>query len=313
MGYDDAIFLDESVGRQPQVRVRPARRQHSLMRPSSQLHCVICTGVLDEPQSCVNSHVFCAACLARSLQNSSACPCCRVRIARPVPCPKLSRTLAGLRVRCEHAPSEAEASASRKRSREMARLDAAPVPAPGCGWTGVLRGVHAHEAECALQPVACTVRGCDVDVPRRDLAAHVASCPQRPLRCPHCNNVRRASQLERHIQGCPQRPVVCEHDACDWAGTLEQLAGHLADGCEEASVACAVPGCDYEGPRRAHAAHAASSALAHVALLVAELSAMRQRHDARLAQLRARVNELEEEVGFDEDENEADVWDDDDE
>jgi len=116
-----------------------------------------------------------------------------------------------------------------------------------CGFHGRLTQMAEHHMTCPLFPEMC--RFCPQTVPRSDLNAHLASCPDRPECCPFgcgqpglrardiedgsharictanralvCGDCQtlvplsepsyrfRAQRLEEHRQECPQRPMSC--------------------------------------------------------------------------------------------------------
>ena len=133
-------------------------------------HCGICYNVVKDPTMCRhNEHLFCRACITRSLVNSQTCPSC----AEPLTVETLtqpSRTvmnlLSELKIRCQFFNR-------------------------GCEKFIELGNLGRHVADCGFAPAICSNEGCRVEVNKQDLLHHeMAACELRRLQCHSCNEIR---------------------------------------------------------------------------------------------------------------------------
>ena len=133
-----------------------------------ELLCSICTDIIEQPRCCRAGHVFCEACITTWLGKNSSCPIGRedLQLEELAHVRPLERMIERMRVRCPN----------RATGRSW------PLGASGCGWVGLCADRGVHLDDCTWQHVPCTVPGCDTQVPRRRLAAHLSSCKGAPPR-----------------------------------------------------------------------------------------------------------------------------------
>ena len=119
------------------------------------LKCSVCHQLFCNPMRTPCGHVFCSGCLLAWLPSSSSCPECR-------------------------GPVEASAlSPDRLADRLVSNLQSfCQMRSAGCTWFGRRGDASKHLAsDCACVPIFCPHEGCGTAVARRDMAAHLASCP----------------------------------------------------------------------------------------------------------------------------------------
>ena len=118
-----------------------------------QVDCPICLSVLREPYqvSCCGYN-YCRFCIECVHLQKSPCPTCSETGFSVFPNKGLKRSLCALHVHCSHKKK-------------------------GCQWTGELGELEQHVSQdCLLNVGSCDFRfaGCEVQLPRRDMAAHLA-------------------------------------------------------------------------------------------------------------------------------------------
>ena len=138
-------------------------------------HCGICYNVVKDPTMCRhNEHLFCRACITRSLVNSQTCPSC----AEPLTVATLtqpSRTvmnlLSELKIRCQFFNR-------------------------GCEKFIELGDLEKHVADCGFAPAVCSNEGCRVEVNKQDLLHHeTAVCELRRVQCHSCSEIRQEMDI----------------------------------------------------------------------------------------------------------------------
>ncbi|SPC67530.1 uncharacterized protein UHOD_03563 [Ustilago sp. UG-2017b] len=220
-------------------------------RISAFLHCPICLEpFLDPYASALCSHTFCKQCITTALTDHLAqptqddpllaaapkrCPTCRtpVELSDFHPTALLIKNMVDtLRVRC-------------------------PNKSKGCEYECERHLLHSHvSTQCAYEYVDQNLTegkrcGCSAKVMRKDWASHGQVCPKRKTRCPTCDVVLCADELEEHCEACMPEPAQCEF--CGLETIKSRLTSHVADECEDAPVLCSHSafGCGWIGPRRA--------------------------------------------------------------
>jgi ubiquitin-conjugating enzyme E2 I len=147
--------------------------------------CIICHSVFDEPSSLKCGHTFCLACLNSALESSRRCPTCRSTVSKKgdhvIPNRVLKGLIENLTVRCKNSACR---DPDNEPDRQRRRLNPGETPATddSCTWTGKLVDWPAHsKSECALEPVSCTVAGCDFRCARKELGQHAIDNTMRHL------------------------------------------------------------------------------------------------------------------------------------
>ena len=220
------------------------------------LTCSICLEVFVEPMQCKQGHVFCKACIEKTLEEKEECPMDRSKLLKA----DLSRALVvenligRTRVRCPHASQHTDG-------------------AEHCDWLGPVSERQEHfDDECGHTLVPCPHDGCGVRVQRRVVSEHAASCEQRVEACERCGEEGVVSQRAQHEEECPMGTVVCPRAGCEASGVRKETAEHEAV-CPMMQVECAfeVCGCTVGTLlRKDVAAHERDAAAVHAALALQE-------------------------------------------
>ena len=138
-------------------------------------HCGICYNVVKDPTMCRhNEHLFCRACITRSLVNSQTCPSC-VEPLTVATLTQPSRTvmnlLSELKIRCEFFNR-------------------------GCEKFIELGNLERHVTDCGFAPAICSNEGCRVEVNKQDLLHHeTAVCELRRVQCHSCSEIRQEMNI----------------------------------------------------------------------------------------------------------------------
>lgn len=127
------------------------------------LLCCICRDVLEDPLQAPCEHAFCTSCISGWLVHHNNCPEDRqlldLSVLRPL-YRYMKNDLNRLQLCC--------------RNREH-----------GCEMVCSLESINRHEHECEYSQVACSNAGCLVQVQRRNLDNHLATCEYRSRDCPN--------------------------------------------------------------------------------------------------------------------------------
>ena len=220
------------------------------------LTCSICLEIFVEPMQCKQGHVFCKACIEKTLEEKEECPMDRSKLLKA----DLSRALVvenligRTRVRCPHASQHTDG-------------------AEHCDWLGPVSERQEHlDDECRHTLVPCPHDGCEVSVQRRVVSEHAASCEQRVEACERCGEGGAVSQRAQHEEECPMGTVVCPRAGCEASGVRKETAEHEAV-CPMMQVECAfeVCGCTVGTLlRKDVAAHERDALAVHAALALQE-------------------------------------------
>ena len=248
--------------------------------------CSICLEVFVEPMQCKEGHVFCKACIEKTLKKKEECPMDRSKLLKA----DLSRVravenlISRKRVRCPHASQHTDDE-------------------DGCAWVGKVSERQEHlDDECGHTLVPCPHDGCEVSVQRRVVSEHAASCEQRVEACERCSAGVVVSQRAQHEEECPMKRVACPLDGCGALNRRKETAEHEAV-CPMMQVECAfeVCGCTVGTLlRKDVAAHERDALAVHAALALQE-SKSQAKETAKLrtetAALTKKMATLEQEVG----------------
>ena len=218
--------------------------------------CSICLEIFVEPMQCKEGHIFCKACIEKTLAEKEECPMDRSKLLKA----DLSRVravenmISRKRVRCPHASQHTDDE-------------------DGCAWVGKVSERQEHlDDECGHTLVPCPHDGCEVSVQRRVVSEHAASCEQRVEACERCGEEGVVSQRAQHEEECPMGTVVCPRAGCEASGVRKETAEHEAV-CPMMQVECAfeVCGCTVGTLlRKDVAAHERDAAAVHAALALQE-------------------------------------------
>ena len=112
-----------------------------------------------------------------------------------------------------------------------------PLITRGCKWLGVLGGCQNHLDTCGYVYETCKLR-CGVVLQRNELNVHeMEKCPQRIVKCEHCNNEFESCELHTHLELCPKMEVSCELK-CGVVMCREVMTQHLEVDCPEKAIEC---------------------------------------------------------------------------
>ncbi|KNC55748.1 TNF-receptor-associated factor 1 [Thecamonas trahens ATCC 50062] len=252
----------------------PAELFQPAFKQGSPLWCIVCAGILDDPQRLPCGHVFCRVCTYQlcELADPPLCPLDRstFSLGAVMPDRNLRAIIDEHDCKCSNA-------------------------AAGCDWLGEFQALPEHlRTACMLANTACGQ--CGASVLRSAIESHAAACPMRLVVCAVCGDDSvLAAELDDHAAStCPQAPESCK---CGWHGVRADLPLHESHECPEKLVPCPYArfGCQVSFPRRETAAlddHVASSAADHllgVVSIVDELAKENAAAAARIEKLEARL------------------------
>ncbi|BGP32655.1 hypothetical protein JCM10296v2_004436 [Rhodotorula toruloides] len=207
------------------------------------LECPICRSPLANPvQTPACQHLFCRACLARSLTLARSCPIDRspldsVNDCQPAP-RAVRELLDDLSVRCMLGSGscgkemrrdewDRHALACGKRDEEDGAKAALKAQAEGT------KGENAAEDAAATRTERCEL--CDADIPSPEVPTHASTCPSSRRPCTHCSlNLPLPSHPSHLLNSCPSVPLPCPHAShgCPYTGPRTQLYDdHLPTEC----------------------------------------------------------------------------------
>ena len=218
--------------------------------------CSICLEIFVEPMQCKQGHVFCKACIEKTLAEKEECPMGRskLQVADLGRALTVETIMDRTRVHCPHASQHTDGSKH-------------------CDWLGPVSERQAHtNDECGHTLVPCPHDGCEVSVQRRVVSEHAASCEQRVEACERCGEEGAVSQRAQHEEECPMGTVVCPRAGCEASGVRKETAEHEAV-CPMMQVECAfeVCGCTVGTLlRKDVAAHERDALAVHAALALQE-------------------------------------------
>ena len=123
----------------------------------------------------------------------------------------------------------------------------------GCKWRGKLNELNGHlENICQYEIVDCP-KGCEVSLPRRDIAPHVKlECSRLVINCPHCLVRGEKHFIEgRHLEECANLPLNCPNHCGATISDTEALSEHK-NICPLEIVSCEYNdlGCNIDMARR---------------------------------------------------------------
>ena len=97
--------------------------------------------------------------------------------------------------------------------------------------------------DCGMVQETCKL-GCGAELTRNELVIHEKEkCPQRLVKCDHCDEKIKFCELNGHLDECPKMKVSC--DLCDTKMTREEMELHLRHDCGMVKEACKL-GCGEE-------------------------------------------------------------------
>ena len=174
------------------------------------LICGICKGIMRE--SCLTS------------SGEQFCSCCEVlSLSKPSYQPGYTGNI-WLSEFPKHIPNEVV--------RKMVNLlkCSCPLLERGCEWLGTLKDCEEHLDTCGYVQAQCTL-GCGAVIHRNKLRAHEEdNCPNRKVKCEHCNQYFTFRDLTTHHKECPKMELSCELK-CGVVMCREDMEQHLKREC----------------------------------------------------------------------------------
>lgn len=166
--------------------------------------------------------------------------------------------------------------------REVLSLKTDCVFDEKCEWSGELRDLESHTAQCQYEKIECPNK-CKSEVMRLDLDKHLIECPLRLETCEHCKIQVVATQLARHhVLICPKFPVNCP--VCGEVEVMrESINAHINiinGDCPMVVVPCSFRhiGCMFQGPRIEMPKHYADANTQHLMKLSTRLVDLETKH-----------------------------------
>ena len=139
-----------------------------VMDLSKNLHCTICSCVLNDPVMCKNEDYFCRGCISEHLENEDTCPSCHedLTVESLANAPLILRKLLSeQRIRCDYHER-------------------------GCQKIVQLGSLGSHVAVCGKAPVVCANEECSSKINREDQARHESEeCRFRQVKCRNCEEM----------------------------------------------------------------------------------------------------------------------------
>ena len=245
--------------------------------PQKQLQseCPICLQILREPHliSCCG-HSYCEACIERVGNDGKPCPLCNEPGFTTMANKGLKRTLHEFRVYCPH------------------RLR-------GCEWEGELGKLDEHlnsdplpERQlkgCPLAVIECL--HCKEGIRRDKIAGHqLERCTQRPYTCEYCAEYKSTFEdvAHSHWPECKCFLLPCPNECKPSGSSIQRqcLEHHVKEECPLTIVQCELhhAGCEVTLPRKDMAYHMKEDSIAHIPLLVHELTQTKQELTQELTQ-----------------------------
>ena len=118
-----------------------------------------------------------------------------------------------------------------------------PLIERGCLWSGTLEDCENHLDTCSYVYEACKL-GCGELLKREEFRIHENdNCPQRQVKCDHCDKNFKSIKLNGHLDKCPKMKVSC--DSCGKKIRREDMELHLRRVCGMVQETCKL-GCGVE-------------------------------------------------------------------
>ena len=239
--------------------------------PPKQLQneCPICLQILREPYivDCCG-YSFCAACIERVGKDGKPCPHCNQPGYTTLVNKGLKRALNEFHVYCPHRLS-------------------------GCEWEGELGKLDEHlnsdplperQLEgCPFAVIVIECLHCKEGIRRDKIASHqLERCPQRPYTCEYCTEYKSTFEdvAHNHWPECKCFLLPCPNECTPSGSGLQRqcLDQHVKEECPLTVVQCELHHAGYEVtlPHEDMAEHMNEDLIAHISLLVLELTRTKQ-------------------------------------
>ena len=111
-----------------------------------------------------------------------------------------------------------------------------PLFLRGCLWLGTLEKCENHLDTCGYVYESCRL-GCGELLKREEFRIHENyNCPQRQVKCDHCDEKIKICELNGHLDECPKMKVSC--DLCSVEKYRKDMTQHLEYDCPEKMIDC---------------------------------------------------------------------------
>ncbi|XP_076436928.1 TNF receptor-associated factor 2-like isoform X1 [Babylonia areolata] len=190
--------------------------------------CGFCSKIVREPLQADCGHRFCQNCqktVEESIQSGERV-FCKLCLEEEVP-------------EAESIVDPKKMFPDRGFKREMMSIRA-KCPNDMCVWQGTFKDYVKHEVECQHQPLVCEL--CGDQVSKQKMSQHKTNeCPQRVIKCRHCNMDIVFCQKEAHTKDCPKVPENCSQ--CSKKIPRDKMRKHQTQDCANRLVTCPLEGC----------------------------------------------------------------------
>lgn len=172
--------------------------------PQQSLLCPVCKNVLLDPLQTPCSHLMCARCVERSLDEKLECPVDRTRMPLGLAeCASPPRWI-------YHVIEELEVV----------------CPNLYCGRTFPRSSLKWHlRSECACHPLPCPAETCHRTVPRGRY--NDSACEHVEIACVHCEKIVMLKDMPSHLDDCNELSHECKH--CSVEFSAEDMRHHICD------------------------------------------------------------------------------------
>ena len=229
--------------------------------------CPICLQILREPHliDCCG-HNFCAACIVRVGKDGKPCPLCNEPVFTTMVNKGLKRDLNELRIYCPYRLSGCEWEGELGKRDQHLNSD----PLPKCQLEG-----------CPFAVIECL--HCKEGIRRDKIAGHqLERCLQRPYTCEYCAEYKSTFEdvAHSHRPECKCSLQPCPNECTPSGSGIQRqcLDQHVKEECPLTVVQCELhhAGCEVTLPRKDMADHMKEDSIAHISLLVQELTHTKQ-------------------------------------
>ncbi|XP_078686051.1 TNF receptor-associated factor 2-like [Branchiostoma floridae x Branchiostoma belcheri] len=228
--------------------------------------CSDCELPLKEPYQTYCGHRYCLSCLDEIFRQPEVQMCKK--------CPQDSATQDSLLRKDQSFPDRAI-------KRDIGTLPIKCTNAGLCEWRGKVSEYDAHQEDCGFSFIPCIKQGCDKQVMRMDLAAHLEKeCAMRQVKCKYCSQEILLKEEKDHGFICPQYPM-----NCDYCGKKkiprDKMAQHLDSkkgDCKRLKVACPFMnvGCHAKVDREKLNDHISKNQVEHLNMVMEKHTALEQ-------------------------------------
>jgi len=157
-----------------------------------QLHCGICTLIMQNAMHGCSNHMFCKACITKHIEigikigGIVVCPGGCAKVINPTklePSLFVDRMINTLSTKCSNAD---------------------------CTWQGdLLDLVQVHETNCDYVLKSCGNEGCNEKVLSKDIIQHDNDCLFKTIQCSYCENDILRKNQEQHGIECLNEKIIC--------------------------------------------------------------------------------------------------------